>query len=123
MIEKYFENIVSKIWIGLKSQSNFNMAPSEIKDIFLELSTPEKNIFLGKTEQFYFIVDGIEEDGFHYGILFLNTNLKNLILGYKDRQVFNADNDIDTFVNNLELHYRLSKNLVQKNAKIKTLKI
>lgn len=123
MIENYFENIVSKVWVGSRSQSNFTMVPSEIKDIFLHLDVSSKNIFIGKTEQFYFIVDGMQENGLFYGILFLNTNLKNLILGYKDRAMFNAENDIDLFVNNLELHYRLSKNLVAKNDKIKKLKI
>lgn len=91
MIENYFENIVSKVWVGQKTQSNFNMMSSEIKDIFLHLSFSEKEIFIGKTENFYFIVDGINEDGFLYGILFLNTDLKQLILGYKDRALFNAE--------------------------------
>lgn len=123
MIEHYFENIVSKVWVGQKSQSNFTMVSSEIKDIFLHLSFPEKEIFIGKTEKFYFIVDGINEDGFLYGILFLNTDLKQLILGYKDRGLFNAEDHLDTFVNNLELNYRLNKKLVEKNTKIKKLKI
>ena len=35
MIEQFFENIVSKVWIGSKSQSNFNMEPSQIEDIWL----------------------------------------------------------------------------------------
>ena len=123
MIEDYFENIVSKVWVGQKTQSNFTIVSSEIKDIFLHLSFPEKEVFIGKTEKFYFIVDGINEDGFLYGILFLNTDLKQLILGYKDRALFNAENHLDTFVNNLELNYRLNKNLVSKNIKIKKLKI
>lgn len=122
-MEKYFENIVSKVWLGEKTQANFTMVTSEIKDIFLTLSTQEKQVFLGKTEKFYFIIDGIQEDDFCYGILFLNTDLKNLILGYKDRAIFNADNNIDTFVNNLELNYRLNKKLVEKNIHIKKLKI
>lgn len=123
MIENYFENIVSKVWVGQKTQSNFTMVTSEIKDIFLHLSFPEKEIFIGKTEKFYFIVDGINEDDFLYGILFLNTDLKQLILGYKDRALFNAETHLDTFVNNLELNYRLNKKLVEKNTKIKKLKI
>lgn len=123
MVEDYFENIVSKVWVGQKTQSNFTMVSSEIKDIFLHLSFPEKEIFIGNTEKFYFIVDGINEDGFLYGILFLNTDLKQLILGYKDRALFNAEDHLDTFVNNLELNYRLNKKLVEKNTKIKKLKI
>lgn len=123
MIENYFENIVSKVWVGQKTQSNFTMVSSEIKDIFLHLSFSEKEIFIGKTENFYFIVDGINEDGFLYGILFLNTDLKQLILGYKDRALFNAEEHLDTFVNNLELNYRLNKKLVEKHKKIKKLKI
>lgn len=122
-MEQYFENIVSKIWLGEKTQANFTMTTSEIKDIFLTLSTSEKQVFLGKTEKFYFIIDGIQEDDFCYGILFLNTDLKNLVMGYKDRSIFNAENNIDTFINNLELNYRLNKKLVDKNIKIKKLKI
>ncbi len=123
MINEYFENIVAKVWIGDKSIQNFNMVTSQIDNIFLTFSFPEKEIFIGKTKDFYFIVDGIQEDDFKYGSLFLNTDLKKLILGYKDRHLFNADNNIDLFVNNLELHSKLTKKLVDNNVKIKKLKI
>ncbi len=123
MIEDYFQNIVAKVWIGDKSIQNFNMVTSQIEDVFLALSFPEKEIFIGKTKDFYFIVDGIQEDDFKYGSLFLNTDLKKLILGYKDRHLFNADTNIDLFVNNLELHSKLSKKLIDNNVKIKKLKI
>lgn len=115
MIEKYIENIVSKVWIGTKSSVHFNMSISEIKDIFIHLSLHNKNVFLGKTEKFYFILNGIDEDNISYGFLFLNTDLKNLILAYQDRKIFNADSNVDTFVNNLELNYRLNKKLSLKN--------
>lgn len=82
MIEDYIQNIVSKIWIGQKTQS-FTMVTSEIKDIFIHFSFPEKEVFIGKTENFYFILDGINESGFLYGILFLNTDLRQLILGFE----------------------------------------
>lgn len=123
MIEDYFQNIVAKVWVGDKSIQNFNMVTSQIEDVFLALSFPEKEIFIGKTKGFYFIVDGIQEDDFKYGSLFLNTDLKKLILGYKDRHLFNADTNIDLFVNNLELHSKLSKKLIDNNVKIKKLKI
>lgn len=123
MIEQFFENIVSKVWIGSKSQSNFNMEPSQIEDIYLQLETTDKLVFLGKTKNFYFIVDGIDEDGFQYGVLFLNSDLKSLILGYKNKEIFGFNNNIDIFVHNLELNYRLQKNLVPKNEKVKKLKI
>lgn len=123
MIEDYFQNIVAKVWVGDKSIQNFNMVTSQIEDVFLALSFPEKEIFIGKTKDFYFIVDGIQEDDFKYGSLFLNTDLKKLILGYKDRHLFNADTNIDLFVNNLELHSKLSKKLIDNNVKIKKLKI
>lgn len=123
MIEDYFQNIVAKVWIGDKSIQNFNMVTSQIEDVFLALSFPEKEIFIGKTKDFYFIVDGIQDDDFKYGSLFLNTDLKKLILGYKDRHLFNADTNIDLFVNNLELHSKLSKKLIDNNVKIKKLKI
>lgn len=123
MIEDYFQNIVAKVWVGDKSIQNFNMVTSQIEDVFLALSFPEKEIFIGKTKDFYFIVDGIQEDDFKYGSLFINTDLKKLILGYKDRHLFNADTNIDLFVNNLELHSKLSKKLIDNNVKIKKLKI
>lgn len=123
MIEDYFKNVVSKIWLGEKNQGSFTMVSSEIQDIFLNLSLNDKEVFLGKTEKFYFILNGIDEDGFRYGILFLNTSLKNLILSYKDRSIFNAEDNIDIFIDNLELNYRLNKKLVEKNIKIKKFKI
>lgn len=68
-------------------------------------------------------MDGIDEDGFQYGVLFLNNDLKKLILGYKNKEIFGFNNNIDTFVTNLELNYRLQKNLVTRNEKVKKLKI
>lgn len=68
-------------------------------------------------------MDGIDEDGFQYGVLFLNSDLKSLILGYKNKEIFGFNNNIDLFVHNLELNYRLQKNLVPRNEKVKKLKI
>ena len=53
--------------------------------------------------------------------MFLNSDLKSLILGYKNKEIFGFNNNIDLFVHNLELNYRLQKNLVPRNEKVKKL--
>lgn len=125
MIEDFLENIISKNWIGSKSESNFSIKPCEIKDILLEKNEENKVVYIGKTEDYYFILDGIIEDGFKYGLLFLNTDLKNLLLGYKDRVIFNIgiDIDIERFANSLQLNYRLNKELLLKSNGIKNKRI
>lgn len=124
MLTDYFENIVSRTWLGQENKNQYaNLAPGEIEEVMYEKAMPDKVVILGRTAQYYFLIEGFNSDGFLYGNALLNTNLKTLIGAYKDRLAVTGVESVDDFVDKVLLHTKLEKVLTQSVVKTKRLKI
>jgi hypothetical protein len=119
----YFQNILSRSWMGKKSETSPNtIEQSNITNLYLDIVQKDKVILIGKTEKFYFILECFNSDGFLYSNGLFNDNLVSLISGYKNRETISGGKDIEAFASSLMLQDELSKELtinhIQKSKKI-----
>jgi uncharacterized protein YrrD len=112
---EYFNNIVSRSWLGQKRNKTVSsIEQSLITDIYLEATDTDKVIIFGKTEKFYFIVEGFDSEGYCYGNGLFNDNMVDLISAYKNRDSITGGKDIEMFVATILLKTQLDKDLALK---------
>jgi hypothetical protein len=123
--DDYFDNVLSRSWIGeQQSRTSSHIELSSITDIYLVISNKNKIIILGKTEKFYFILEGFDSDNFKYANGLYNSNIVSLINGYKNRDSFTNGVPTQDFVDKMLLHDKLQNRLPEKQlSNIKKRKI
>lgn len=123
---EYFQNILSRSWIGQRRESSpKTIEQSNITNLYLDIVQNDKVILIGKTEKFYFILECFNSDGYLYSNGLFNDNLASLVSGYKNRDTITGGKDIESFVSSLMLQDELGKELtinhIQKSKKIQKL--
>lgn len=117
--EEYFNNILSRSWLGQKKdKTSTSIEKSHITDIYLDVVGQDKLIIVGKTEIFFFILEGYESEGYCYSNVLFNDNFFDLISSYKNRDSITCGKNIDDFVSSVLLDAQLLKYLPIKSKKI-----
>lgn len=121
--EKYFKNIISKSWLGQKKLTN-KIASSIVKEIYIEESYKDKFILLGKSEEYFFILEYFPSEDFSYSNILLNTQFNDLSELYKDKECLLKGNTPEDFLKTVVLKKKLEKSLSTALTKTtKTFKI
>lgn len=124
LYKKYFDNVLSKIWIGTKE---IGVTPvfdkSFVEDIYYQAQLPHL-VLIGKTEKFFFILECFEENDFHYANCLFNNDLNKLIEGYFLKAKILQGLSIASFTQKIMFNHHLENNLsVKKESTPKKFKI
>lgn len=110
-LEEYFDNILSRTWLGVNNKTHIKIEKSEIESIYFEKELNQKNVILGKTKSFYFLLECYDSEGYKYANGLYNDSMVYLLNGYKDRlELINTDNT-EGFVNSIKLNDELQKSI------------
>lgn len=123
--QDYFENLLSRTWLGeQKLEKNFSLAKTNIQEVYFELGVKDKLIILGKTEKYFFILEGLNNDGFYYSNGLFNDNMTHLINAYRDKDLMLQGASVEHFVDSIVLYSKLEKDLpTERIEKVRKLKI
>lgn len=120
--EKYFKNIISKSWLGQKKLTN-KITSSIVKEIYVEEPYKDKFIVLGKSDEYFFILEYFPSEDFSYSNILLNTQFNDLLELYKDKDCLLKGNTPDDFLKTVVLKKKLEQSLSIKTKTTKTFKI
>jgi hypothetical protein len=120
--EKYFKNIISKSWLGQKKLTN-KITSSIVKEIYVEEPYKDKFILLGKSDEYFFILEYFPSEDFSYSNILLNTQFNDLLELYKDKDCLLKGNTPDDFLKTVVLKKKLEQSLSIKTKTTKTFKI
>lgn len=120
--EKYFENIISRSWLGQKKLTN-KINSSIVKEIYVEENYKDKCILLGKSEDYFFILEYFPSEDFSYSNILLNTHFGELLEVYKDKEFLLKGLEPEEFLKKIVLRKKLEKSLTIKSNTIKPFKI
>lgn len=123
--QKYFENILSRTWLGQKTNlKSSSIEKTKIEELFFEKVFSDKIVIIGKTEKFNFILECFDSDGFIYSNGLFNEDLVDLLNGYKDKENLFSGVSVEKFVEIIKLQKKLENNLSSEGIKkVKRVKI
>lgn len=123
--QSYFENLLSRSWLGAKKlDKDVSLAKTTIEEVYFELGVKDKLIILGKTEKYFFILEGLNSDGFYYSNGLFNDDMKSLINAYGDKQLMLQGASVEEFVSSIVLFCKLERDLpTERIEKVRKLKI
>lgn len=120
--KKYFENILSKSWLGQKS-SGQNISHILISAVYAEIEVVEKSILLGKAENFYFLIEYFSVDNYNYSNILLNDNFEILLNSYKEKDKLLNGITPTEYLEVLTMKNSLENSLIKKERTIKSFKL
>lgn len=121
--QEYFDNVVSRTWLGKKSEKVTRIEQSMVTDIYLNTISDDAVLIIGKTDKFYFILECFDSEGYKYANALFNDNLIDLLNTYKKRDLLTQGNPVEEFVEVFLLKHKLSKELKEKPVQKRTFKI
>ncbi len=79
----FFLNISSRKWLGTNNEKTTTIEESKVTDIYFETLDTDCIILLGKTENFYFVLECFDSEGYEHSKVFYNGDLVELLQEYQ----------------------------------------
>jgi hypothetical protein len=114
----FFLNILSKKWLGENQQKTYDNKETKVTHIYFETLAKDCIVLLGKTENFYFILEAHESEGYDYSYVFYNENLMELLKSYKKADMTSQSSSIQQILKDptltnkqLDCQFKITKTL------------
>lgn len=122
-LQEYFDNIVSRTWLGKKSEKVTVIEHGMVTDIYFQMNLEDRILIIGKTDKFYFILECFQSNDYKYSNALLNNHLIDLLNSYKKRDLLTQGSTVESFVDAFLMKHQLSKELKEKPIQKSSFKI
>jgi hypothetical protein len=122
-LQEYFDNIVSRTWLGKKSEKVTIIEHSMVDDIYFQTNLEDRILIIGKTDKFYFILECFHSNDYKYSNALFNNHLIDLLNSYKKRDLLTQGSTVESFVDAFLMKHQLSKELKEKPIQKSSFKI
>lgn len=117
-LEKYFENIVARSYIGLsnKDKRNRTILNTEVQNVYFTMHFSEDVLLFGKTLDIYFLLIFKNDNNFAYSTILMHEEPTKLLENVNKKYNLYSGN-VEDFWNSVLLKYKLENDLTKKETK------